>query len=148
MAPFLPPGGCVPPRLWFSGAISPGDSSLWPGPTTTQSGSYFSINRPLSASHEAMSQCSPLAIESRLVQACVKMRRIRRGFRGESTVFSTDCISSVSAATLGKNKRAKKDDQALRTSVHIQIGKHLDCRPDRLVHDDTGTSAETSCQPP
>jgi len=28
MAPFLPPGGCVPPRLWFSGAISPGDSSL------------------------------------------------------------------------------------------------------------------------
>lgn len=49
---------------------------------------------------------------------------------------------------LAKNKRAKKDDQALRTSVHIQIGKHLDCRPDRLVHDDTGTSAETSCHPP
>ena len=58
MAPFLGLG-CVPPRLWwFSGAISPGDSSLWPGPTTTQSGSYFSINRPLSASHEAMSHDS------------------------------------------------------------------------------------------
>jgi hypothetical protein len=43
----------------------------------------------LSASHGWDSTpCSLLVIKNPLVQACVKMRRIRRGFSGESTVFS------------------------------------------------------------
>lgn len=80
----------------------------------------------------------PWLSDRAVVRACVKMRRIRRGFCEESTLFPTDCISSDTW-----NKRTKEMLRlyGLPFTFRYRVPlKHTGSN--RLMHDSTTTSAK------